>query len=74
VIRDNPIDRLVLGTKFLKEMKEQMVKIKHNLRETQDRKKRYVDKKNTIREFEVGEHVFFKGNSKKSSLKLGSCT
>ena len=51
-----------------------MVKIKHNLKATQDRQKVYVDKNMTIREFKVGEHVLLKVKPKKISLKLGSCT
>ena len=51
-----------------------MLKFKKNLKETQDRKKIYADKNRTSREFKVGENVLLKVNSKKSSLKLGSCT
>jgi hypothetical protein len=71
---DNPIDRVVLGSEFLKDMEDQVVKIKHNLKVAQDRHKFYVDKNMTIREFKVGEHVLLKVKPKKSSLKLGSCT
>jgi hypothetical protein len=53
-------------------MEEQMVKIRKNLKVAQDRKKRYADKIRTHREFKVGEHVFLKVKSKRSSLKLGS--
>jgi hypothetical protein len=55
-------------------MKDQMVKIKHNLKATQDRQKSYVDQKRTTREFKVGENVLLKVKPKKSSLKLGSYT
>jgi hypothetical protein len=41
---DNPMDRVVLGPKVLKEMEEKMVKIKQHLKETHDTKKSYVDK------------------------------
>jgi hypothetical protein len=34
---DNPIDKVVLGTELLKDMDDQMVKIKKNLKATQDR-------------------------------------
>jgi hypothetical protein len=71
---DNPVDRVVLGPELLKEMEEKMVKIKQNLKATQDRKKSYADKSRTTREFKVGEHVFLKVKPKKISLKLGSCT
>jgi hypothetical protein len=37
VIWENPTDRVVLGPKFLKVMEDQMVRIKQNLKEAQDR-------------------------------------
>ena len=61
----------MVGPKLLREMEEQMVKIKHNLKVVQDMKKSYVDKGRTQREFEVGDHVFLKVKAKRSSLKLG---
>jgi hypothetical protein len=64
-----PTDIVVLGPELLKEMEEQMVKIKQNLKATQDRQKSYADKNKTYREFKVGEHVFLKVKPKKSSLK-----
>jgi hypothetical protein len=71
---DNPTDRVVLGPELLKDMEDQMVRIKQNLKAAQDRQKSYADKNRTTREFKVGEHVLLKVNPKKSSLKLGSCT
>jgi hypothetical protein len=59
---------------MLKEMEEKMLKIKHNLKVSQDRKKRYAYKGRTHREFKVGDHVFFKVKANKSSLKLGNCS
>jgi hypothetical protein len=71
---DNPADRVVLGPEFLKDMENQMVRIRKNLKATQDRQKIYADNNRTTREFKVGEHVILKVNPKKSYLKLGSCT
>jgi hypothetical protein len=71
---DNPTDREVVGPEFLKEMEEKMLKIKHNLKATQDRQKIYDDKNITHREFEVGDHVFLKVKANKISLKLGNCS
>jgi hypothetical protein len=34
---DNPIEKVVLGIEFLKAIEEKMVRIKHNLKEKQDR-------------------------------------
>jgi hypothetical protein len=71
---DNPVDRVVVGPKFLKEMEEQMLKIKQNLKAAQDKKKSYADKNRNHRQFKVGDHVFMKVKAKISSLKLGSCS
>jgi hypothetical protein len=71
---DNPADRVVLGLELLKDMEDQVVKIKQNLKLAQDRQKFYANKNKTTREFKVGEHVILKVKPKKSSLKLGSCT
>jgi hypothetical protein len=72
VIWDNPTDRTVVGLEFLKEMEDQMIKIKKNLKDAQDKKKSYADKNKTHREFKVGDHVFLKVKANRSSLKLGS--
>jgi hypothetical protein len=70
---DNPTNRVVLRIEFLKDMEDQMVRIKKNLKAAQDRQKIYADKNKTTREFKVGEHVLLKVKPKKISLKLGSC-
>jgi hypothetical protein len=64
----------VVGPDFLREMKEQMIKIKQNLKAAQDRQKIYADKGRTQREFKVGDHVFLKVKANRSSLKLGNCS
>jgi hypothetical protein len=69
-----PTDRAVIGPELLREMEEKMLKIKHNLKVSQDRKKIYADKGRTHREFKVGDHVFLKVKANKSSLKLGNCS
>ena len=71
---DNPTDIVVLELEFLKDMEDQVVKIKQNLNASQDRKKVYADKNRIAREFNVGENVLLKVNPKKKSLKLGICT
>jgi hypothetical protein len=71
---DNPFDRAVVGIDFLKEMEEKMLKIKKNLKASQDRKKIYADKKRNHGEFKVGDHVFLKVKANRSSLKLGNCS
>jgi hypothetical protein len=71
---DNPTDIVVLELELLKDMEDQVVKIKQNLKEAQDRQKVYADKNMTDVEFKLGEHVLLKVKPKKISLKLGSCT
>jgi hypothetical protein len=44
------------------------------LKAAQDKKKSYADKNRTHREFKVGDHVFLKVKTNRSSPKLGSCT
>jgi len=53
-------------------MEEKIVNIRHNLKVSRDRRKIYVDKGRTHREFIVVEHVFLKVKAKRSSLRLGS--
>jgi hypothetical protein len=71
---DNRADRAIVGSELLKEMEEQMLKIKKNLKAAQDKQKIYADKNITHEEFKVGEHVFLKVKANKSSLKLGNCS
>ena len=55
---DNPIEKVVIGPKMIKDMKEQMIRIKQNLKIAQDRQKSYADKGGTFREFNFEEHLF----------------
>jgi hypothetical protein len=71
---DNPADKARVGLDFLKEMEETIVKIRKNLKVSQDRKKICTDKGRTHREFKVGDHVFLKVKPRCSSLKLGKCS
>jgi hypothetical protein len=64
----------VVGPEFLKEMEEQMLKIKQNLKAAQDRQKSYDNKNRTHREFKVGDHVFLKVKANKSSLRSRNCS
>ena len=51
---DNPVNRVVLGPELLKEMEQEVVKIRQNLKVAQDRQKRYGDKHRMSRDFSVG--------------------
>jgi hypothetical protein len=55
-------------------MEEYMVKIRKNLKATQDSQKICTNKGRTHREFKVGDHVFLKVKYSQSSLKLGNCS
>ena len=70
---DNPVNRVVIGPELLKEMDEEVVKIRQNMKAAQDRQKNYVDKHRVNREFSIEEHVYLRVRKNKSSLKLRSC-
>lgn len=59
---------------MLAEMEAEVKKIRQKLKEAQDRKKVYADKKRTDREFEVGDHMYVRMKPKKSTLRWASCT
>ena len=67
---DNPVNDFVLGPELLKEMEQEVVKIKKNLKAAQDIQKIYADKHRVNKEFSVGDHVYLRVKAKKSSLKL----
>ena len=70
---DNLVNRVVIGPELHKEMEQDVVNIRKNLKAAQDRKKSYADKHRVNREFSVGDHVYLGGRENKSSLNLGSC-
>ena len=67
----NPMDKLVLGPELLKEMEVIVKQVQGNMKIVQDRQKSQANLKRSPKKFQVGEHVFFKGIPKKSSLSLG---
>ena len=67
------MNRIVLGLELLKEMEQEVVKIRQKLKAAQDRQKIYADKHRVNIEFNVGDHVYLRVRENKSSLKLGSC-
>ena len=69
---DNPVNIIVLEIEVLKEMEQEVAKIRQNLKETQYRKKNYAYKNRMHREFSVGDHVYLRVKEKKISLNLGS--
>jgi hypothetical protein len=70
---DNLVDRITIGPDMMKEMEQQVVQIKQNLKIAQDRQKCYADRKRTPKEFKIGDHVYLRVIPKKSSLRMGSC-
>ena len=53
-------DRVLLGPETIKQTTEKIRVIKVRMKTTQDRQKRYVDKKRRDLEFEVGDHVWLR--------------
>jgi hypothetical protein len=71
---DSLVEKVTLVLELLKEMKDVMSKIRHNLKASQDRQKNYVDKKRTHKELKVGDHVYLKVKHKRiHSLMMGTC-
>ena len=55
-------------------MKQEVAKIRQNLKATQYRQKSYAYKNRMHREFSVGDHVYLRVRERKSSLNIGSCS
>ena len=51
-----------------------VTKVQVNLKEAQDRQPIYVDRKRKDKEFQIGDHVYLKVKSKRSSLSLDMCS
>ena len=51
---DNPVNRIVLGPELLKEMEQEVVKIRQKLKAAQDRQKSYADKHRVDRSLVLG--------------------
>ena len=63
----------MLGPNLLKELEQLVTKVQHNLKEEQDHKKSYMDKKRKDKYYQIGDHVYLKVKEKRSSLSLGRC-
>ena len=68
---DSPVDRLMLGPNLLIDLEQLVTKVQVNLKEAQDRQKSYADQKQKYKDFQIGDHVYLKVKSKRSSLSLG---
>ena len=58
----------MLGPDLLKEIELTVKQVQINLKIAQDRQKIHVDLKITMKEFQVGEHVFVKVKHRKKIL------
>jgi hypothetical protein len=55
---DNPVDRITIKPDMLKEMEQQLIQIKKNMKIDQYRNKLYADKERTPRYFKTWDHVY----------------
>jgi hypothetical protein len=69
----NLVNKITIGPDMLKEMEQQVIQIKQNLKVAQNRQKSYADQKRTPREFKMGDHVYLRVRPRKSSLRMGAC-
>jgi hypothetical protein len=58
---------------MLKEMEQQVIQIKQNLKVAQNRQKICVNRKRTPREFKMGDHVYLRVGPRNISLRMGAC-
>ena len=54
----------MLGPDFLMDLEHLVTKVQVNLKEAQNRHKSYVDRKRKDKDFQIGDHVYFKVKSK----------
>ena len=62
-------ERLDLGPDMLAQMEDMVQQIKQNLKMTQNMHKIYADRKQTAKEYKVGEHVFLRVKPNKRKLR-----
>ena len=68
------MDRLMLGLDLLMDLEQLVTKVKVNLKEAQDHPKSYLDQKRKDKDYQIGDHVYWKLKEKWSSLNLGRCS
>jgi len=68
---DNLVDGVMVGLDMLREMEEQMVKIKQNLKVSHDKQKICTDKGKTYREFKVGGSCILESKRKTKFPEVG---
>jgi hypothetical protein len=66
-----PRERWFFKSDLVKETKEKVQRIRHNLREAQARQKSYVDKRRRPLVFQVGDHMYLKVSPMKGVSRFG---
>ena len=61
---DSSVNQLMLGPDLFMDMEHLVTKVQVNLKEAQDRQKRYADQKRKDKDFQIGDHVYLKVKSK----------
>jgi hypothetical protein len=64
------VERITIKPDMLKEMEQQVIQIRKNLKISQDRHKSYDDRKRTLSEFNIGDHFYLRVRPRKSSLRM----
>ena len=70
---NNLVDRITIKPDMLKEIEQQVIQIRQNLKIAQDRQKSYANLKRTPREFKAGDHVYLRVRLRRSSLRMEAC-
>ena len=70
---DIHMDQLMLGPDLLMDLEHLVSKVQVNLKESQNHQNIYANRKIKDKDFQIGDHVYLKVKSKRSSLILGRC-
>eukprot|EP00253_Pinus_taeda_P014522 PITA_14522 len=68
-----PEDRLRFGPDMLKEMEDMVKKVHNKLKDAQDRQKNFTNRKRRFKKFQVGDHVFVRIQTRRSTLQWSGC-
>jgi hypothetical protein len=63
-----------MGPEMIQEMEKMVKRVQQNLKEAHEGQKIHSSFKRIHREFQIGDHVYLKVKSRRSSLKLGNCS
>eukprot|EP00253_Pinus_taeda_P010542 PITA_10542 len=68
-----PEDKLSLGPEMLKDMEDMVKRVRANLKAAQDRQKSFANRKRRFTEYKVGDHVFVRIQTRRSTLQWSGC-